>query len=264
MRIAYDLIGSRETGAVAIVEPVEGIPPRRLAEEVMRRHPHVKSVLLKAGEREGEYRVRPLKLIAGSEDTEVVHKEYGLRFKLDPRLVYFSPREAEERRRVASQVRNGELVYVMFAGVGPYALVIASMRKATVVGVELNPYAAKYFGENVRLNKMGDRVFPIEGDVAFVSPAMYGRFDRVIMPLPKGAYLFLTHALRSLKTSGGYLHFYYWGGDEAFEAGKHLVAKQALTIGLKVIYLGGRKVSSYSPKVWKIRMDFRVMGLNLK
>ncbi len=264
MRIAYDLVGSRETGAVAIVEPVEGVSPEKLAEEIMRRHPHVKSVLLKAGERSGEFRVRPLKLIAGSEHTEVIHKEYGLRFKLDPRVVYFSPREAEERRRVATQVADGEMVYVMFAGVGPYALVIASMREATVVGVELNPHAAKYFGENVRLNKLGAKVFPLEGDVSFVSPALYGKFDRVIMPLPKGAYLFLRHALRSLKPDGGYLHFYYWGGDDAFQRGKELVSREALTLGLQAIYLGGRKVSSYAPRVWKVRLDFKILSLSIK
>ncbi len=264
MRIAYDLIGSRETGAVAIVEPVEGVSPEKLADEILRRHPHVKSVLLKAGEREGEFRVRPLRLVAGSEDTEVVHKEYGLRFKLDPRLVYFSPREAEERRRVASQVQDGELVYVMFAGVGPYALVIASMRRALVIGVELNPHAARYFGENVRLNRLGSRVYPIEGDVSYVSPALYGKFDRVVMPLPKGAYLFLRHALKSIRPEGGYLHFYYWGGDDVFQRGRELVSREALTLGLQAIYLGGRKVSSYAPRVWKVRLDFKVLSFNVK
>ncbi|MDK2383334.1 MAG: hypothetical protein QI199_00815, partial [Candidatus Korarchaeota archaeon] len=173
-RVPYDLIGSRETGAVAIVEVPEGMDPEEAAREVMSRHPHVKSVLLKAGAREGEFRVRPLKLLAGSEETEVIHKEHGYRIKLDPRRVYFSPRESTERQLVAESVRDGELVLVMFAGAGPYAIAIAKRRRAQVVGIELNPIAVRYFQENVILNRVGHLVFPIEGDVAYVTPAMYG------------------------------------------------------------------------------------------
>ncbi|HDI86646.1 MAG TPA: hypothetical protein ENF83_04490, partial [Candidatus Korarchaeota archaeon] len=44
-RIAYDLIGSRETGAVAIVEVPDGMDPAEAAREVSSRHRHVKSVL---------------------------------------------------------------------------------------------------------------------------------------------------------------------------------------------------------------------------
>ncbi|RLG39508.1 MAG: hypothetical protein DRO01_05510, partial [Thermoproteota archaeon] len=123
-RIAYDLIGSRETGAVAIVEVPEGMDPAEAAREVSSRHRHVKSVLIKRGPREGEERLRRYELVWGDENTEVVHKEHGYRLRLDPRRVYFSPREATDRMEVASMVGPGERVLVMFAGVGPYAVAI--------------------------------------------------------------------------------------------------------------------------------------------
>ena len=179
---SYDLIGSRETGAVAIVELAEGEDPEEVAREIMERHKHVKSVLLKAGPRYGVERLRPLVLVAGSEDTEVIHREYGMRLKLDPRLVYFSPREAEDRQEVASMVRPGERVLVMFAGVGPYAIAIARRREdVRVVGVEINPAAVRYFRENVRLNRVEDRVEVIQGDVRDVCPRLGPSFDRVLM-----------------------------------------------------------------------------------
>ncbi len=263
-RIPYDLIGSRETGAVAVIEVPEGMDSIEAAKEIMRRHPHVKSVLLKVGTREGDFRVRPLRLLVGSEDTEVIHKEHGYRIKLDPRYVYFSPREATERQLIAEQVRDGEFVLVMFAGVGPYAIAIAKRKDAQVVGIELNPRACKYFQENVLLNRIDCKVFPIEGDVAFVTPAMYGRFDRVVMPLPKGAYMFIPYALRALKNGRGMIHFYYWGGEDAVERAESMFRDEAMKMGLEVTSVGFRIVSSYAPRIFKIRIDFSVIPARIK
>lgn len=264
MRIAYDLIGSRETGAVAIVEVPEGADPLELAREVMRRHPHVKSVLRKSGGREGAHRIRPLELIAGSPETEVIHKEHGYRLKLDPRLVYFSPREAAERQMISELCRDGELILLMFAGVGPYAIAIAMRRRVQVVGVEINPIAVRYFQENVRINRLGHRIFPVEGDVAYVVPAMSGRFDRVIMPLPLGAYSYVRQALIALSGDGGFIHFYYWGGEGALREAEALFRREALSLGLDVRSVGYRVVSSYAPRVDKIRIDFSVKPASLK
>lgn len=264
MRIAYDLIGSRETGAVAVVEIPEGADPSKVAEEVMRRHPHVKSVLRKAGGREGAYRTRPLEVIAGSQETEVIHREHGYRLKLDPKLVYFSPREATERQIVSELCRDGELILLMFAGVGPYAIAIAGRREVQVVGVEINPIAVKYFQGNVKLNRLGSKVFPVEGDVAYVVPAMSGRFDRVVMPLPLGAYQHVRHALTSLAGGRGFIHFYYWGGRDALREAEELFEREASSLGLEVRSVGYRIVSSYAPRVSKIRIDFSVRPALLK
>lgn len=264
MRIAYDLIGSRETGAVAVVEVPEGADPVAVAEEIMRRHPHVKSVLRKSGGREGAHRVRPLELIAGSEETEVIHKEHGYRLKLDPKLVYFSPREAAERQILSDLAADGELILLMFAGVGPYAIALAIKKEVQVVGVEINPLAAKYFQENVRMNKLSHKVFPVEGDVAYVVPAMSGRFDRVIMPLPLGAYQYVRNALMALRYGRGIVHFYYWGGEEALREAEVLFSREALSMGLEASSIGWRVVSSYAPRINKIRVDFSVKPASLK
>lgn len=264
MRIAYDLIGSRETGAVAVVEVPEGADPSRVAEEVMKRHPYVKSVLRKAGGREGTHRTRPLEVIAGSQETEVIHKEHGYKLKLDPKLVYFSPREATERQIISELCGDGELILLMFAGIGPYAIAIAERKDVQVVGIEINPIAVKYFQENVKLNRVGSRVFPVEGDVAYVAPAMSGRFDRVVMPLPLGAYHYVRYALTSLAGGRGFIHFYYWGSRDALREAEELFKREALPLGLEVKSVGYRIVSSYAPRVSKIRIDFSVRPALLK
>ena len=113
MRIAFDVIGSRER-AVAIVELKKGQKPKETAKEMMARYPHVKSVLAKAGPRAGVLRIYKLKLLVGSKNTVVTHKEHGLFFKLDPKLMYFSPRESTERQRIADLVKPNEKVLVLF------------------------------------------------------------------------------------------------------------------------------------------------------
>ncbi|RLG48175.1 MAG: class I SAM-dependent methyltransferase family protein [Thermoproteota archaeon] len=256
----FDLIGSRESGAVAILHVEDDEDPKKAAEEIMRRYKHVKSVLLRVGPRSGTYRLRPLVLLIGDKNTEVIHKEHGYRLKLDPMKVYFSPREATERELIAKQVSPGEKVLVMFAGVGPFAIAIARFQPKVkeIIGVEINEIAYKYFLENVKMNKVEDKVRPILGDVREVCPPMFCSFNRVLMPLPKEAYEYLDLGLRSLKGPQGILHFYYWGGEEAYQEAIELVKQKAQELDLKAEPLFWRRVSAYSPRKWKIRVDFHV------
>ena len=188
---SFDVIGSREK-AVAIIEIPEEVSQyeSEIGEALMRVQKNIKSVLAKDSERTGDFRVREMRVIAGTRDTEVIHKESGCRFKVDPRTVYFSPRESHERERITADVEYGERVLVMFSGIAPLPICIArGNRTATCTAVELNPYGHKYALENVTLNKVADRITVMLGDVREVCPGMES-FDRVYMPLPKGAYMF--------------------------------------------------------------------------
>ena len=48
----------------------------------------------------------------------------------------------------------------------------------------------------------------VEGDVRAVCVKFLRKADRIVMNLPKSAYLFLTEALGMLNPEGGILHFY--------------------------------------------------------
>jgi tRNA (guanine37-N1)-methyltransferase len=126
------------------------------------------------------------------------------------------------------------------------------------VAVELNPDAHMYCLENVRLNKLGDRVRAVLGDVREVCPTFSERFDRVLMPLPKGAYEFLDTAIPLVKP-GGVLHFYHWASrDDPFSEGERLLASAADEYGRSLEILERVRVSQYSPSAWKVRIDARV------
>jgi tRNA (guanine37-N1)-methyltransferase len=258
--VAFDLIGSKEK-AVAIVEIPEGADEKTVAEEIMRKNKNVKSVLKKISERKGELRLREFKLITGDADTEVVHKEYGCLLKLDPQKVYFSPREATERQRIAGQVKAKENVLVMFSGIGIIPIIIAKRQPEVekVYGIELNSDAHRYAEENVRINKLSHKIVLIQGDVREVAKKYFGKFDRVVMPLPLGAENFLEMAVNCLKREGGIIHFYNWGREEdLYSNALKLIEENIKKLNRKIEILNKRKVLAYAPGKWKICIDFLV------
>lgn len=238
-----------------ILEPFEDI----IAETLIQVHRNVRSVLAKASERHGQYRVRDLRLLKGDEDTEVLHKEAGYWLRLDPRRVYFSPRESTERARIASMVSVGEQVLVMFGGICPFSLAIAkAQRSAHVTSVELSPEAHSYCIQNVMMNKVADRITPIPGDVRKICPEI-GPFDRTLMPMPKGASEFLDVAIPTVKAHG-VLHLYHWSTQgNLFSEAEAMIETAAEELNRKALVKGKAKVLPYGPRTWKIRVDAEIV-----
>ena len=257
--MSFDIIGNKGK-AVAIVEISKGENEKEIAEEIMKKHKNVKSVLKKVSERKGELRLREYELIAGDENTEVVHKEYGYYLKLDPQKVYFSPREAKERQRIAEQVRPGEKVLVMFSGVAPIAIAIAKKQPEVerIYCIELNKDAHEYAKENVRRNKLSHKIFLIFGDVEQEAKKLNLKFDRIVMPLPFGAKNFLDIAFDCLKENG-IIHFYSVGDEkDLFSNGLKEIEAAAKKLNKKIKILNMKKILPYSPRRWKVCIDFSV------
>ncbi|NJE55538.1 class I SAM-dependent methyltransferase family protein [Thermococcus sp. 21S9] len=249
---SFDIIGD-----IAIIElPDELIPyGRAIGEAILRVHRHIKAVFAKGSKVEGEYRVRELIHLAGENRTETLHRENGIRLKLDVAKVYFSPRLATERMRIFRKTKPGEVVFDMFAGVGPYSILLA--RKAGLVfACDLNPWAIRYLEENIRLNKASN-VVPILGDVRKVAGKL--RADRVVMNLPKFADRFLREAMLSVR-DGGIIHYYGFSPEEDLYSEHEATIKAvARELGFSVEFLERRKVRPYAPRQFNIVIDFRVL-----
>ena len=199
---AFDVVGD-----VIIIKIPDALAQyrREIGEALLKARPEARSVAADLGV-QGEERVRELDVVAGEPSLETVHVEHGLRFRLDPSKVYFSPRLATERLRVASLVREGESVLDMFAGVGPFAIHIAKRARPSVVrAADINPAAIGYLKENIRLNKVSG-VEPILSDAREL-PGRVPPADRIIMNLPHSAFDFLPEALEML-SPGGTVHLY--------------------------------------------------------
>jgi len=171
---------------------------------------HVRLVLRKSGEIAGTFRTRSLEAIAGTGNTETTHREFSCLYQLDVANAYFNPRLSHERLRVARQVKENECVLDMFAGVGPYSILIAKTHKGCEVhSIDINPDAFRYLKYNIMLNRVADRVIPLFGDARqLVEKDLRGRANRVIMNLPSDSSRFLEVALQALKEQGGVIHYY--------------------------------------------------------
>jgi tRNA (guanine37-N1)-methyltransferase len=266
MAHGYDVIGSKDK-AIAIIEVRDedaraGVEKER-ASAIMSRNRHIVSVLKKESAREGEFRVREYSLVAGDSDTEVLHVENGYKLLVDPQKAYFSNRESTERMHVASQVRPGELVMVMFAGIGPYAIAIAKARPDVqkVIAVESNPEAVRYMEHNVRINKLSHKVQPVQGDVRDACKPWYGMCDRVVMPLPLGAGEFLDIAFECSKR-GAVVQLYSWGNEadgSIYTAAEKTIESFAKKAGRTYDIIGRRKVLPYAPGRYKVCVEFKVL-----
>ncbi|XAR53297.1 tRNA (guanine(37)-N(1))-methyltransferase [Bertholletia excelsa] len=87
--------------------------------------------------------------------TEV--KQYGARFKLDYSLVYWNSRLEHEHIRLISQLKEGETICDMFAGIGPFAIP-AAQKGCLVYANDLNPDSVRFLKMNAEINKVNDLV----------------------------------------------------------------------------------------------------------
>jgi len=152
-----------------------------------------------------------------------------------------------ERERITNQVKDGEKILVMFAGIGPYAIQIAKNREVKIWGVEINPEGIKYFKENAKLNKVENKIKIFEGDVREIVPKLKEKFDRIIMPLPKDAETFLDVA-KKVSKKNTIIHLYIFADSK-----KEAIEK----IGENVRVLNCVECGGYSKITSRYCIDFR-------
>lgn len=244
---SYEVIGD-----IAVINDLAGIDKVEAVEGILQ-HQNVKTILLKEEGLSGEFRIGDYEKLYG-EETETIHKEFGYRFKVDPTEVYFSERFGTERKRVADQVEEGERVLVMFAGVGPFAM-LCSEKADKVVAIEKNPVGAQYLKENIELNK-AENVEGLQGDVSEVVPDL-GDFDRIIMPLPESADQFLGLALDHI-ADNGVIHYYRFLEEENWSELEEEIQEEAASKDVDYDILDRFECGERGPTSTRVCIDFRV------
>ncbi|MAG10822.1 hypothetical protein CMI44_00720 [Candidatus Pacearchaeota archaeon] len=161
---AFDFLGN-----IAIVNFPKGFrqsKKKKYAQELMQKNKSITTILEKAGKVSGRLRKPKLKHVAGKKTKEVLYKENNCVFRFNVDTTYFSPRLSNERKEIASKIKKGEKVLVIFAGVSPYSIVIAKNSKAEkIYSNEINREANKYAKLNIELNTVKDKVELIPGDI---------------------------------------------------------------------------------------------------
>jgi len=236
-----------------------------IAEAIMSIHKNVKTVLAQTSPVRGDFRLRKLEYIAGENKAITLHKESGCLFSVNVGECYFSPRLFYERMRIAKQVRKGEVIVNMFAGVGCFSIVIAKYSNAEkLYSIDINPVAVQNMQENVRLNRVYGKVMPILGDAKeVIEKTLCHVADRVIMPLPEKAFEYLPYALLALKKAGGWIHYYDF---EHAKKNEDPIVKVRLKVAEKLGSLGvafeipfGRVIRTTGPNWYQIVLDIKTI-----
>ena len=233
---------------------------KQLGKALQKVNSHVKVVLNKAKEHHGEFRTQDLDWIYGENRKETIITENGCKLKTNVEEVFYSTRLATERKRIAKLVKKNETIGVFFAGVGPFAIEIAKLANnpKEVIAIELNPIGVKYLKENIKLNKLEGKIVPILGDVREVSKKYKDYFDRIPMPLPKSAEMFLDSAIYSCKDKGIIHTYNFVSKNNPYEKIEKILKIKEKENNVKLKIINKQVIRSFSPAVVQIVMDIMV------
>ncbi len=202
--------------------------------------PYIHTVVLEKSI-SGTKRKPKTEVIAGSKNTETLHKEHGAKFLLDVSHIMWSKGNKKERERMLRSVKQGEIVVDMFAGIGYWSIYLAKKAKK-VYSIDINPKAIEYLTKNAFLNKVEHKIEVLEGDCRDFASLL--KADSVVMGYLYDTEKFLPAALKMCK-KGGVIHFHRNIGENEVKFPKNVKILRKI------------KVKSYAPKVWHVVYDLK-------
>ena len=249
--------GFQRIGHVVILNlrpEVSGLA-KRISQVVLDNYPYVRTVCLAAGV-SGELRKPSVRWLAGERKTEATHTENRCKFRLDVTRVMLSKGNLQERGRVPGLVRNGEVIADMFAGIGYFCMPIArNARPERVYAIEKNPESFRYLKENIRLNRVQDKVTPILGDCREIR--MGNVADRVMMGYLPDTSEYLPAAFEALKPGGGVIHYHdNYRESELWEKPLDVLERAGFRAGYSLKKVTHKAVvKEYAPRVYHVVVD---------
>ena len=262
---SYDILGN-----IAIVKFVRGTKQKekkKIALKILKQHKSVGTILEKSGNFSGRLRKQKTRFIAGEKTKEVLYRENNCEFRFNVDDCYFSSRLSTDREEIAKQVaksRKKEKVLVMFSGIGVYGIVIGKLSKAEkIVCVELNRKCNKYALENVKRNKLGEKIEIVQGDVRKKigkGKEISEKFDRIVMARPNLKDDFLDVAFQVCK-KGTIIHYHCFYHELEMKSGviEELIEKKAMENRKRIKIVGIKKAGEIAPYKFRYRADFEIL-----
>lgn len=102
---------------------------------------------------ENQFRNLNFELLAGEPNYCTRTKENGIIYELDFSKVFWNSRLGAEREKLLKKFQRRDLIYDVFAGVGPFSLLAAVKKHCQIVANDLNPDCVEWFEKNILLNK---------------------------------------------------------------------------------------------------------------
>ncbi|XP_053115424.1 tRNA (guanine(37)-N1)-methyltransferase [Hemicordylus capensis] len=136
-----------------------------IGQVIIDKNPGITCAVNKTNTIDNAYRNFQMEVIAGEETSMITKvKEHYVSYEFDFSKVYWNPRLCTEHMRIVSLLEPGDLLFDVFAGVGPFA-VPAAKKNCVVFANDLNPESYKWLQHNCRLNKVEKKVkvFNLDG-----------------------------------------------------------------------------------------------------
>ena len=250
---SFDIIGE-----IALIKLQDELIPfkKKIGNAILKSIKNVKTICLIKPVK-GEYRIRDIEIISGENNTETIHREYGLDFFVDIKKTYFSPRLANERKRISDLVKPGEVIVDMFTGVAPFPILISKFSNPKIIyAIDKNKDSIKYAKRNIRLNKAYDKIQQFNEDATEIKNIIPKTevVNRVIMNLPFSSYDFFDCAL-SLCKKKLIIHYYEIIDENDIENRKKDLETIANKRDIKLNKIRIQKIKSYSPREFYICFD---------
>ncbi|XP_073466955.1 tRNA (guanine(37)-N(1))-methyltransferase isoform X2 [Aquarana catesbeiana] len=135
-----------------------------IGQVILDKNPGITSVVNKTNMIDSTYRNFQMEVLAGEENMITKVKENGIAYEFDFSKVYWNSRLGTEHDRITGLLKSGDLVFDVFAGVGPFAIP-AAKKNCVVYANDLNPESYKWLLHNCKLNKVDKKVhaFNVDG-----------------------------------------------------------------------------------------------------
>jgi tRNA wybutosine-synthesizing protein 2 len=226
--------------------------------EIYAEYLRCKSVLNDIGGINGIYRIPKVELIYGSENTETMHLENGIKYILNPQKIMFSSGNMKERLRMSNISNENEVIVDLFAGIGYFSIPIAFYSKPKkIFACEINPISFDYLSRNIVINHVTSKIKPILGDNKKTSPKNIA--DRVILDYIKDTDKYIPIAIQCLKNKSGILHYHNIYPDKIISNNpQKIVDKIAKKNRIKATCFKYNQIKSYAPGISHYVFDIKV------
>ncbi|XP_008564161.1 PREDICTED: tRNA (guanine(37)-N1)-methyltransferase [Galeopterus variegatus] len=141
------------------------LPFKHLIGQVMiDKNPGITSAVNKINNIDNTYRNFQMEVLCGEENMMTKVRENNYIYEFDFSKVYWNPRLSTEHSRITELLKPGDVLFDIFAGVGPFAIPVAK-KNCTVFANDLNPESYKWLMHNCKLNKVDQKVkvFNLDG-----------------------------------------------------------------------------------------------------
>ncbi|XP_056636416.1 tRNA (guanine(37)-N1)-methyltransferase [Diorhabda sublineata] len=117
-----------------------------------------KSIVNKVNMIDNTYRNFHMELLKGENNMITAVKENNCTFKFDFSKVYWNSRLCTEHERIIKKLNQQDVLFDVFAGVGPFSIP-AAKKRCVVYANDLNPESYKWLEYNAKANKISNEYF---------------------------------------------------------------------------------------------------------